>query len=149
MLFNKQQIKEIIPYDSPFLWVDEIDQIQGNLIIGFKQTFKDDPYFKGHFVDFPIMPGVLMIEGLAQTGSLLLRQQVKDHKNKHFLAYQVRSVFFYKPTFPGDKIRYKVQLLGFHDSKIANFLGEAFVGEDRKCEARFSLAVVDKKDFGN
>ena len=123
MLLDKQQIKEIIPYDEPFLWVDEVERIEGDIIIGFKQTSKDDPYFKGHFTDFPIMPGVLVVEGLAQTGTILLRKKIgAEHKKKHLLAYQVRSAFFYKPIFPGDKIKYKVQLLGFYESKIANFL---------------------------
>ncbi len=148
MLLNKEQIKEIIPYDEPFLWVDEIESIEGNTIIGYKQTFSKDPYFKGHFVDFKIMPGVLVVEGLAQTGTILLRKRIgKDHKQKHLLAYQVRSAFFYKLILPGDKIRYKVELLGFYGFKIANFKGEAFVGDEKKCEVRFTVAVVDKNEL--
>jgi len=148
MEFNKEQIKEIIPYDEPFLWVDEIESIEGDTIIGYKQTFAEDPYFKGHFTDFPIMPGVLVVEGIAQTGTVLLRKKIgRTHKNKHLLAYEVKSAQFYKPIFPGDKIKYKVELLGFYGFKIANFKGEAFVGEERKCEARFSVAVLDKEEF--
>jgi len=148
MEFNKEQIKEIIPYDEPFLWVDEIENIEGDTIVGYKQTFATDAYFKGHFTDFPIMPGVLIVEGIAQTGTVLLRKKIgESHKQKHLLAYQVRSAFFYKPIFPGDKIKYKVELLGFYGFKIANFKGEAFVGEERKCEARFSVAVLDKDEL--
>jgi len=148
MLYSKEQIKEIIPYQDPFIWVDEIDSIEGDTIIGYKQTFSSDEYFKGHFVDFPIMPGVLVVEGIAQTGTLLLREKLgKDHKNKHLLAYQVRSALFYEPIWPGDKIKYKVKLLGIYNSKIANFLGEAFVDNNRKCEVRFSVAVMDKKEM--
>ena len=148
MEFNKEQIKEIIPYDEPFLWVDEIESIEGDTIIGYKQTFATDSYFKGHFTDFPIMPGVLVVEGIAQTGTVLLRKKIgRTHKNKHLLAYEVKSAQFYKPIFPGDKIKYKVELLGFYGFKIANFKGEAFVGEERKCEARFSVAVLDKDEL--
>lgn len=148
MMFNKKQIKKIIPYAEPFLWVDEIESIEGNTIVGYKYTLSSDSYFKGHFVGFPMMPGVLMVEGLAQTGSLLLRKKIgKNHKQKHLLAYQVRSAFFYKPVFPGDKIRYEVKLLGFYGYKIANFIGKAFVGDEKKCEVRFVVAVVDKTDF--
>ena len=148
MLYSKEQIKEIIPYQDPFIWVDEIESIEGNTIIGYKYTFSNDEYFKGHFVDFPIMPGVLVVEGIAQTGTLLLREKLgKDHKNKHLLAYQVRSALFYEPIWPGDKIKYKVKLLGIYNSKIANFLGEAFVDNNRKCEVRFSVAVMDKKEM--
>jgi len=148
MLYSKEQIKEIIPYQDPFLWVDEIESIEGDTIIGFKQTNSADEYFKGHFVDFPIMPGVLVVEGIAQTGTLLLREKIgKDHKKKHLLAYQVRSALFYEPIWPGDKIKYKVKLLGIYNSKIANFLGEAFVDDSRKCEVRFSVAIMDKKEM--
>ena len=148
MLYSKEQIKEIIPYTDPFLWVDEIESIEGDTIIGFKQTSPTDEYFKGHFVDFPIMPGVLVVEGIAQTGTLLLREKIgKDHQKKHLLAYQVRSALFYDPIWPGDKIKYKVKLLGIYNAKIANFLGEAFVGDTRKCEVRFSVAVMDKTEM--
>jgi len=148
VLLDKKQIKEIIPYNEPFLWVDEVESITENIIIGYKNTSSKDDYFKGHFVDFPIMPGVLVVEGIAQTGTILLRKKIgAGNENKHLLAYQVRSVFFYKPIFPGDRIKYKVELLGFYGDKIANFKGEAFVEEDKKCEVRFVVAVVDKKEF--
>ncbi|MFA5368432.1 MAG: nitronate monooxygenase, partial [Candidatus Paceibacterota bacterium] len=148
MLFSKEQIKELIPYDDPFLWVEEIEKIEGDTIVGFKQTLATDEYFKGHFVDFKIMPGVLVVEGIAQTGTLFLRQKLgKDNKNKHLLAYQVRSAFFYDPIWPGDKIEYRVKMLSMYQDKIANFLGEAYVGEKKKCELRFSVAVIDKKEL--
>jgi len=148
MELTKEEIKKIIPYDDPFLWVDEVESIEGNTITGFKQTSPQDSYFKGHFVDFPIMPGVLVVEGIAQTGTILLRKKIgESHKKNHLLAYQVRSAIFYKPIFPGDKIKYRVELLGFYGFKIANFKGEAFVDEERKCEVRFSCAVVDKDEF--
>jgi len=148
MLLNREQIKEIIPYDEPFLWVDEVESIEDDIIIAYKQTSPQDDYFKGHFVDFPIMPGVLIVEGIAQTGTILLRKIIGEgHKQKHLLAYSVRSAQFYSPIFPGDKIQYKVKLLGFYSYKIANFIGEAFVGEEKKCEVRFQVVAVEKEDF--
>lgn len=148
MMMNKDQIKKIIPYDDPFLWVDEVEDIKGNTIVAYKYTSVKDPYFKGHFTDFPIMPGVLLVEGLAQTGSILLRKEMGEgHKQKHLLAYRVRSAQFDKPIFPGDKIKYEVKLLGFYGYKIANFKGEAFVKDEKKCEVRFTVAVVDKHEF--
>jgi NAD(P)H-dependent flavin oxidoreductase YrpB (nitropropane dioxygenase family)/3-hydroxymyristoyl/3-hydroxydecanoyl-(acyl carrier protein) dehydratase len=148
MLYTKEQIKQTIPYDDPFLWVDEIEKIEGDVIVGYKQTLSLDPYFKGHFVDFPIMPGVLVVEGIAQTGTLLLRTKMGDsHKQKHLLAYQVRGAMFYSPILPGDRIKYRVQLLGVYNSKIANFVGEAYVGGALKCEVRFSVAIMDKEEM--
>ena len=77
MTLNKQQIKEIIPYAEPFLFVDGVEEIGENNIFGFYQTSNDDYYFKGHFVDFKIMPGVLVVEALAQLSTILLRKKFK------------------------------------------------------------------------
>jgi NAD(P)H-dependent flavin oxidoreductase YrpB (nitropropane dioxygenase family)/3-hydroxymyristoyl/3-hydroxydecanoyl-(acyl carrier protein) dehydratase len=148
MLYNKEQIKDIIPYQEPFIWVDEVESIEGDTIIAYKQTDPKDEYFKGHFVDFPVMPGVLVVEGIAQTGTILLRGKMGEgHKNKHLLAYQVRSAFFYEMIFPGDKIKYKVKMLEMYGDKIANFIGEAFVNESKKCEVRFSVAILTKEEL--
>jgi len=74
-------------------------------IVAYKQTSLDEPYFAGHFVDFPIMPGVLIVEGIAQTATILLRQKIgPEHKNKHLLAYQVRSAQFFSPIFQTIKL---------------------------------------------
>ena len=130
------------------MWVDEIEKIEKDTIIGYKHTSPEDPYFAGHFVDFPIMPGVLVVEGLAQTGTLLLRQIIGGgHSEKHLLAYQVRGAQFLAPILPGDTIKYRVQLLGVYNSKIANFVGEASVDGELKCEVRFSVAVMDKAEM--
>ena len=147
MLYSKEQIKKLIPYSEPFLWVDEVEKIENDTIIAYKKTDPEDEFFKGHFVDFPIMPGVLVVEGIAQTGTILLREKINDNKNKHLLAYQVRSAFFYEMILPGDNIKYKVKLLGIHADKIANFIGEAFVNDNKKCEVRFSVAILTKKEL--
>ena len=145
---NKEEIKKIIPYQEPFLFVDEVAEIGENTISGFYQTSKDDYYFKGHFVDFPIMPGVLVVEALAQLSTILLRKKIgENHKKYHFLAYDVRGVQFYKSIFPGDKIKLNAEVLGIYENKIAHVKAEALVDNDLKCEARFSVAIVDKEEF--
>jgi len=155
MRLTKQQIKDIIPYQEPFLFVDGVEEITENTISGFYQTAPEDYYFKGHFVDFKIMPGVLVVEALAQLSTILLRKKiVENHKDYHFLAFDVRSVQFLKPIFPGDKIDLKAEILGVYpaskektDNKIARVKGWALVGDDLKCEARFSVAIVLKEEF--
>jgi len=153
MIFNKEQIKEIIPYQEPFLFVDGVEEFGENNISGFYQTSKDDYYFKGHFVDFKIMPGVLVVEALAQLSTILLRKKIgEDHKNYHFLAYDVRGAQFYKPIFPDDKITLKAEVLGIYpieksENKIARVKSQALVNKELKCEARFSVAIVKKEEF--
>jgi len=148
MLYTKEQIKEIIPYDDPFLWVDEVEKMEENYIVGYKQTKVTDEYFKAHFVDFSLMPGVLVVEGIAQIGTILLRSKLgKENKKSHLLAYQVRSAFFYEIILPGSKIEYRVRLLGTYGGKIANFIGEAYVKNSKKCEVRFSVAIIDKDEL--
>lgn len=153
MILNKQQIKAFIPYQEPFLFVDEVEEIGENNISGFYQTSKDDYYFKGHFVDFKIMPGVLVVEALAQLSTILLRKKIgENHKNYHFLAYDVRSCQFFKPIFPGDKIKLIAEVLGIYPipeskTQIARVKAQALVGQDLKSEARFSVAIVNKEEF--
>jgi 3-hydroxyacyl-[acyl-carrier-protein] dehydratase/UDP-3-O-[3-hydroxymyristoyl] N-acetylglucosamine deacetylase/3-hydroxyacyl-[acyl-carrier-protein] dehydratase len=150
---DKSEIKKIIPYDEPFLFLDEAEIVSENEISGSYQTKSDDYYFKGHFVDFKIMPGVLVVEALAQLATILLRKKIgENHKNFHFLAYDVRSCQFLKPIFPGNKIQLKAEVLAIYQipeskTKIARVKAQAFVEKDLKVEARFSVAIVDKKEF--
>lgn len=151
MILTKEQIKEIIPYDEPFLFVDGVEEMGENTISGFYQTSAEDYYFKGHFVDFKIMPGVLVVEALAQLSTILLRKKIgQTHKKYHFLAYDVRGVQFLKPIFPGDKIILRAEILGIYPAngtKISHIKGRASVAEELKCEARFSVAIIEKEKF--
>lgn len=150
-MIGKEEIKKIIPYQEPFLFVDGVEEIGEDTIFGFYQTSKEDYYFKGHFVDFKIMPGVLVVEALAQLSTILLRKKIgENHKDYHFLAYDVRGVQFLKPIFPGDKIFLKAEVLGIYStnsSKIARVKGQVLVENDLKCEARFSVVIIPKKEF--
>ena len=159
MMLLKEEIKKIIPYQEPFLFVDGVEEMEKNTISGFYQTSKEDYYFKGHFVDLKIMPGVLVVEALAQISTILLRKKIgENHKDFNFLAYDVRSCQFYKPIFPGEKIILKTDVLGIYEIKsaspedtpamrIAHVKGQALVENDLKCETRFSVAIIDKKEF--
>ena len=152
-MLSKEEIKKIVPYAEPYLFLDEAEIINESEIVGFYQTHPDDYYFKCHFIDYPMMPGVLIVEALAQLSAIILRQNWKNgnHKDYHFLAYEVKGCQFYKPTFPGDKIKLEVEVLGVYPvnekTSIAHVKGKAFVGEELKCEGRFSVAIISKKDF--
>lgn len=148
---TKEEIKKIIPYDDPFLFLDEAEIISENEIVGTFQTKPEQYFFKGHFVDFKIMPGVLMVEALAQLSTISLRKKIgENHKNFHFLAYDVRSAQFFEPVFPGEKIKLRANILGIYDvnqNRIAHVKGQALVENSLKCEARFSVVIIDKDKF--
>ena len=147
-MLDKKQIKEIIPYDEPFLFVDEVEKIEGNQISGIYQTSRDDLYFQGHFVGFPIMPGVLVVEALAQLSTILLRQKIgENHRRYHLLAYDVKGTQFYKPIFPGDKIALRAEVTEIHEDRIAHVQAKAFVNQELKCNTIFSVAIVRKDEF--
>lgn len=150
MILDKHEIKKIIPYQEPFLFLDGVQEISENKIFGFYQTSPDDYYFKGHFTDLKIMPGVLVVEALAQLATVLLRKKIENHQDYHFLAYEVRNVRFLKPIFPGDKIELEAEVLGIDDLanyKLAKILGKAFVNKDLKCELRALVVILPKKTF--
>lgn len=151
-MISKEEIKKIIPYQEPFLFVDEVEEIGDSSISGFYQTSKDDYYFQGHFVDFKIMPGVLVVEALAQLSTILLRKKTENHRECHFLAYDVKSCQFLKPIFPGDKIKLMAEILAVYPvpnskTKIARVRARALVENELKAETRFSVAIVNKKEF--
>lgn len=144
-MFNRKQIKEIIPYDDPFLFVDEFERIEGDRISGFYHASRDEPYFKGHFVNFPIMPGVLVVEALAQLSTILLRQKIgKNHTEYHLLAYDMEGAQFYKPIFPGDRIALQAEITEVKNNRIARVKAKASVDEELKCKVLFSVAIVRK-----
>jgi 3-hydroxymyristoyl/3-hydroxydecanoyl-(acyl carrier protein) dehydratase len=152
-MLTKEEIKKIIPYQEPFLFVDQVLEIKENEISGFYQTSFNDYYFEGHFVDFKIMPGVLVVEAMAQLSTILLRKKIgENHKDYHFLAYDVKSVQFLKPIFPGDRIDIKAEVLAIYqvpdpETKIARIKSQAFVKDDLKVEARFSVVIIKKEKF--
>jgi 3-hydroxymyristoyl/3-hydroxydecanoyl-(acyl carrier protein) dehydratase len=103
-------IKQIIPYERPFLMIDTVEELTKKKVVATKKVTGDEDYLKGHFVGFPIMPGALIVEGLGQAGTLLVRYNLKDHEEKEILAYEFKKAKFQKPTLPGDTLRYELEL---------------------------------------
>ncbi len=91
----RDDIKKIIPYQDPFLFIDKVTKLDKKSIIAEKTVREDEDYLKGHFVDFPIMPGALIFEGLGQAATLLIRYNIPDHEKKDVLAYKIRSAKFF------------------------------------------------------
>ncbi len=143
---DSNAIKQIIPYEMPFLMIDKVKSLEKNKIIAIKNTTANEEFFKGHFSGFPIMPGALIVEGMGQAATMLIRYNLENHQEKDVLAYKIKEAKFASPTFPGDTLRYEIALLG-QDERGGLCSAKAFVGDKVVAEAQMMLAVVDRKEF--
>ena len=143
-MMDVTRIMELLPHRYPFLLVDRILEIHGTQkIVGLKNVTINEPFFQGHFPGHPIMPGVLIVEAMAQTGGLLLMEQVKDRDNKVVYFMSLDAVKFRKPVVPGDQLRMEVEMLQFR-GKIARMKGVALVDGQVATEAEMMACVVDR-----
>ena len=143
---NRENIKRIIPYEDPFLMIDRVLSLDAKHIIAEKDARKEEYYFRGHFKDFPIMPGALIVEGLGQAATLLIRYNIPNHEEKDILAYKIRSAKFFRPTFPGHTLRFEAKLI--FKFKMAWFVnGMVYRGDKLVSKVKMVLAVVDKDNF--
>ena len=141
-----ESIKKIIPYDKPFLFIDSVLSLTNSRIVAIKNLTGKEEFFKGHFVDFPIMPGALTIEGMGHSSTLLVRTNIPNHQEKDILAYKLKEVSFYVPVLPGDQLRFEVDLIA-QDDKRAVLSGKTFVKETLVAEALLLLAIVNRAEF--
>ena len=133
-----------MPHRYPFLLVDKIiDLVPKEHVAGIKNVTANEPFFTGHFPGRPIMPGVLIIEAMAQVGGVLLLDSEQDPNNKLVFFSGIDKVKFRKPVLPGDQIRFELDMLRYRKS-ICKMAGKAYVGEDLVCEAELSAAVVNR-----
>ena len=139
-------IKQIIPYDYPFLMIDKVLSLDKKKIVAIKSVSANEEYFKGHFVGFPILPGALMVEGIGQAATLLVRYNIENHYEKEILAYKIKETKFSAPVFPGETMKYEVALMG-QDERGALLQGKISVDDKTVAECSLMLAVVDRKQF--
>ncbi len=141
MILNKEQIKEIIPHRDPFLLVDRVLDIEpGATAIGEKDINPDEYYFKGHFPNEPIMPGVLIIEAIAQTGAITLLALPKNNGKSVYFG-GLKKAKFKRKVIPGDVLRMEVELHQVKE-KFGNGIGKAYVGDQLACEAEFIFSYM-------
>ena len=145
MQIDINRIKELIPHRYPFLLIDGIQTLKPNeSAIGIKNVSVNEPFFEGHFPDRPVMPGVLIIESMAQTaGCLVVVSLGKESEGKLVYFMTIENARFRKPVVPGDRMVVNVQKLRSRGS-VFKFSGKAFVGEVLAAEATFSAMIVDK-----
>ena len=139
-----QEILGVLPHRYPFLLVDRILEVDsGKRIVGIKNVTMNEPHFTGHFPEHPVMPGVLIVEAMAQTGGMLLLDQVDDSEGKIVYFMSIDGVKFRKPVVPGDQLRLELEMLKFR-GKTCRMKGVAYVDGQPVAEAEMMAAIVDR-----
>ena len=146
MILNKEEIKSLIPHREPFLFLDKCNIIEiGFKGIGYRKFLHNEFFFKGHFPSMPIVPGVVIIEALAQTAGVVVSKQYSEQKNKTVLFLSISKAKFRKPVFPNEEISLEVNFVNKVKS-VYKFHGIAFNQNAQKvCEVEFSAMITDKE----
>lgn len=139
-MYNAQEIKEIIPHRYPFLLVDKILDIEEEKrVTGIKNVSINEPFFQGHFPDYPVMPGVLIIEALAQVGAVAILQK-KENKGKIGFLAGVDNCRFKRQVVPGDQLKLEVEIIRLK-GPVGKGKARATVDGEVACEAEIIFAV--------
>jgi len=140
-----QAIRDILPHRYPMLLVDRIEELEAERIVGIKNVTVNEPFFAGHFPDFPVMPGVLIIEAMAQVAGVLVLSTIPDRATKLVLLASVDEAKFRKPVRPGDQLRIEMNLLK-RKSSIAKMSGTASVNGAVVAEAIMMCKLADRSE---
>ncbi len=138
------QIQQILPHRYPFLLIDRVIGLtRKQRIVALKNVTINEPFFAGHFPGYPIMPGVLIVEAMAQAGGALLLTEVSDRDGKLMVFTGIERARFRKPVVPGDTVRLEVEVLAWRQTAV-RMEGKAFVGDKLCCEAVISCQLVNR-----
>ncbi|MEO2148525.1 MAG: 3-hydroxyacyl-ACP dehydratase FabZ, partial [Flavobacteriaceae bacterium] len=143
-LMDSDQIMKIIPHRPPFLLIDEIHELSDSHAIGVYNVSPDEAYFEGHFPGSPVMPGVLQIEFMAQTGGVLILGTVPDPENYLTFFMKMDEVKFKRVVNPGDKLICKLELISPIRRGIIHMKGLCFVGDELASEGKFMAKIIKK-----
>ena len=142
-----EQIKRLLPHRAPFLFVEKLSDIRpGESAVGHKAVSYNEPYFQGHFPEFAVMPGVLIVEAMAQTAGALVVYSLKfSSKNRKVYFMTIDKARFRRPVKPGDLLRIPVRALR-QRGPVWKFSGEAYVDGELCAEAEFGAMIRDSAD---
>ena len=144
-LMDIEKIKKILPHREPFLLIDEIRELKENYVVGIKYVNKEEDYFRGHFPKEPVMPGVLQIEAMAQTGGILALSTVPDPENYLTYFMKINNVKFKQKVIPGDILIFELDLIAPIRRGICQMHGRGYVDKKIVIEAEL-MAKIDKKE---
>ena len=141
-----EAIRDILPHRYPFLMVDRIIEMEAERIVGIKNVSVNEPFFMGHFPDFPVMPGVLITEAMAQVAGVLVLSSIPDRKSKLVLLASVEEAKFRKQVRPGDQLRIEMKMIRRKASCMSfltcEFIAGIFASIDRR-----RVAVTPSRPF--
>ena len=134
----------MLPHRSPFLFVDKVMEMSKNHLIAIKNVTFNEPFFPGHFPENPIMPGVLIIEAMAQAGGVLVLSQVPDPENYNTYFMKIDNAKFKDKVVPGDTLIFRLDLIAPVRRGICLMKASAFVGDKLVCEAELMAQIAKK-----
>ena len=144
MNLNIEEIKKLIPHREPFLFIEEVKIIQKGKIGKSFRTFYDTEYFfEGHFPNNPIVPGVVIVEAMAQTAGVIVSENLINAKDQSVLFMSINKAKFRKPVLPNYKIKFYVELMN-NIKNVYKFMGRAFHKDDLVAESEFSAMITSK-----
>jgi len=143
-ILDVNDIRRILPHRYPFLLVDRIIELEAERVVGIKNVTANEPFFAGHFPDFPVMPGVLIVEAMAQAAGVLVLRTIEDRDNKLVFLVSVDAARFRKPVVPGDTLRLEMTVIKRKGS-VAKMAGRATVDGVLVAEAEVMCKLEDKK----
>jgi 3-hydroxyacyl-[acyl-carrier-protein] dehydratase len=144
-ILDVNEIRRILPHRYPFLLVDRITELEAERIVGIKNVTVNEPFFNGHFPEFPVMPGVLIVEAMAQTAGILVLKGIPDRDNKLVLLVSIDAARFRRPVVPGDQLRLEMLVIRRKGS-VAKMAGKATVDGVLVAEAEVMCKLQDKHE---
>jgi len=139
-----EAIRDILPHRYPFLFVDRIIEMEEERIVGIKNVSFNEPFFMGHFPEFPVMPGVLITEAMAQVAGVLVLSTIPDRKSKLVLLASVEEAKFRRQVRPGDQLRIEMKMLK-RKASIAKMTGVVTVDGVVVAEATMMCVLADRE----
>jgi 3-hydroxyacyl-[acyl-carrier-protein] dehydratase len=144
MTFSIQEILDLLPHRYPFLLIDRIVEFEPTKrLVAIKNVTINEPFFQGHFPGHPIMPGVLVIEAMAQAGAIIMMSEIPDRTKKLAVFTGIERAKFRRPVVPGDQLRIEVVVLAFK-SRLGRMEAKAFVEGKLACQAILTCQIVPK-----